>query len=219
MSLWSRSFTLLAGALFVLGSCAGEAGLAQSSRTPSTEAAAVPPDGLAVAVFAGGCFWCMEGPLEAIDGVGAVVSGYAGGQVAGPSYREVSSGRTRHIEAVHITYDPSRVDYARLLEVFWHNVDPTQANGQFCDRGSQYRTAIFVANAEERRLAEESKARVAQELGRPVVTEIRQSAPFWIAEDYHQDYYRTHPARYRSYRSGCGRDARLRELWGPGAGH
>lgn len=215
----SRFFALLTSALFILGSCAGESGLAQSSRSPSTRAAPAPPAGLAVAVFAGGCFWCMEGPLEAIDGVGAVVSGYAGGVIEGPSYREVSSGRTRHIEAVHVTYDPARVDYARLLEVFWHNVDPTQANGQFCDRGGQYRTAIFVANAEERRLAEEGKVRVAEQLGRPVVTEIRASAPFWIAEDYHQDYYRTHPSQYRRYRAGCGRDARLRELWGDVAAH
>jgi len=161
----------------------------------------------------------MEGPFESLEGVSAVLSGYAGGRIEGPSYREVSSGRTQHIESIHVVYDPARVSYARLLEVFWHNVDPAQADGQFCDHGRQYRTAIFVSNAEERRLAEASKARVARQLGHAVATEIRDSAPFWIAEDYHQDFHRTHAEHYHRYREGCGRDARLRELWGASAGH
>jgi len=161
----------------------------------------------------------MEGPFEALEGVSAVLSGYSGGRIEGPSYREVSSGRTHHLESIHVSYDPSRVSYARLLEVYWHNVDPTQDDGQFCDHGQQYRTAIFVNTPEERRVAEASKARMAEELGRPIATEIRAAAPFWIAEDYHQDYHRTHPTSYHRYRTGCGRDARLRELWCTSAGH
>ncbi len=216
----SRPFALALSALFMLGSCGTEAGFAQdSSRSPSTRRAPPPASGQAVAIFAGGCFWCMEGPFEALEGVSAVLSGYAGGQLEGPSYREVSSGRTHHLEAIQVSYDPSRVSYARLLEVYWHNIDPTQDDGQFCDHGRQYRTAIFVSTPEERRLAEASKARMAEALGRPITTEIRAAAPFWIAEDYHQDYHRTHPTSYHRYRTGCGRDARLRELWGASAGH
>ena len=215
----SRSFALFASVLFVLVACAGESGFAQSSRTPSTHAATRPPTGQAVATFAGGCFWCMESSLEAIPGVREVLSGYTGGRLAGPSYEEVSSGRTHHMESVRVIYDPQQIDYAHLLDVFWHNVDPTQNDGQFCDRGGQYRTAIFVANAEERRLAEASKARIPHELGHPVVTEIRDAGPFWIAEDYHQNYYRTNPDPYHRYRLGCGRDARLDQLWGAHAGH
>ena len=171
------------------------------------------------AVFAGGCFWCMERPFEELDGVISVLSGYTGGDLEGPSYDEVSSHRTNHLEAVRVLYDPSRVSYQQLLEVFWHNVDPTQADGQFCDRGRQYRSAIFVAGPEQRRLAEASRTRVDELLPGTVVTEITDAGPFWIAEDYHQDFYRTNPARYAEYRLGCGRDARLRELWGERAGH
>jgi peptide-methionine (S)-S-oxide reductase len=181
-------------------------------RAPDLEA------GRAEAIFAGGCFWCMEAPFERLDGVISVTSGYTGGELAGPSYEQVSSGDTGHAEAVRIVYDPERVSYERLLEVFWRNVDPTQADGQFCDRGRQYRTGIFVVNEEQRRLAEASKRAVRERLDAPVVTEITEAGPFWVAEDYHQDYYRTHPVRYRSYRAGCGRDARLRALWGEAAG-
>ena len=148
-----------------------------------------------------------------------MTSGYTGGRVEGPSYEAVSSGGTGHAESVRIVFDPSRVTYAQLLEVFWHNVDPTQRDGQFCDHGNQYRTGIFVLNAEQRRLAEASKRHAQEELGRPVVTEITDAGAFWIAEDYHQDYYRTHPVRYRTYRTGCGRDARLQALWGAAASH
>ncbi|HJL14447.1 MAG TPA: peptide-methionine (S)-S-oxide reductase MsrA [Sandaracinaceae bacterium LLY-WYZ-13_1] len=190
-----------------------------SSQGQSTARAPDLREGQAEAIFAGGCFWCMEGPFERIDGVSSVTSGYTGGSVEGPSYEQVSRGGTGHAEAVRVVYDPDRVDYARLLEVYWHNVDPTQSDGQFCDHGDQYRTAIFVVNDEQRRLAEASKRRVREELGRRVVTEIVDAEPFWVAEDYHQDYYRTHPTRYRRYRAGCGRDRRLRELWGEDAAH
>lgn len=207
---------------------ASPSGATPASSTPSsartdeelaTREASPPREGLAVAVFAGGCFWCMEKPFEYTDGVGEVLSGYTGGPERGPSYGDVSAHRTGHVEAVRIVYDPSVVSFERLLEVFWHNVDPTQDDGQFCDHGEQYRTAIFVANEDERRTAEASKARVAERLGRPIVTEIRDAAPFWIAEDYHQDFHRTNPVRYQTYRIGCGRDARLEQLWGEDAGH
>lgn len=201
----------------VLG-CSGS-GAAQGAGGGHTARAPAPPSGRAVAIFAGGCFWCMEAPFESIDGVDSVTSGYTGGRVEGPSYEAVSAGGTGHAEAVRIVFDPTRVTYARLLEVFWHNVDPTQRDGQFCDHGSQYRTGVFVVDAEQRRLAEASRTRAQTELGRPIVTEITDAGAFWIAEDYHQDYYRTHPVRYRTYRTGCGRDARLRELWGNAAAH
>ena len=184
-----------------------------------TRAAPPPADGRAVAIFAGGCFWCMEGPFEAIDGVDAVLSGYAGGPERGPSYREVSSGSTGHAEAVHVTFDPSVVSYERLLDVFWHNVDPLDGGGQFCDRGHHYRTAIFPVDDAQRAAAQASKAQIEEQLGRRVATELEQTAEFWIAEDYHQDFYRTNPAHYTRYRTGCGRDARLREVWGEAAGH
>ena len=167
----------------------------------------------AVAYFAGGCFWCMEGPFEALEGVSEVVSGYTDGDLPNPSYRQVSSGSTGHAEAIRVVYDPSRVTYEQLLEVFWHNIDPTDGGGQFCDRGSQYRTGIYVRNAEERLAAEASKRRVAEELGQAIATEIHDATTFYDAEAYHQDFHHTHPVRYTTYRRGCGRDARLNELW------
>jgi peptide-methionine (S)-S-oxide reductase len=188
----------------------------QSEGTPKAE----PVRGeLRDAIFAGGCFWCMEGPFEKLDGVMSAVSGYTGGEVRSPTYEQVSHGGTGHAEAVRVVYDPSKIDYARLLEVFWHNIDPTQQDGQFCDHGSQYRSAIFVDGEKQRRLAKASKKRIADELGETVHTEIEPAGTFWVAEDYHQNYYRTHEARYKRYRRGCGRDARLRELWGEQAGH
>jgi peptide-methionine (S)-S-oxide reductase len=184
-------------------------------------AAGPPPAGLAVATFAGGCFWCMEPPFDALDGVVSTTSGYTGGRTARPSYREVGAGGTGHLEAVRVVFDPARISYERLLEVFWRNVDPFDAGGQFCDRGASYRTAIFVHDAAQRRLAEASKAALEAE-GRPsrrrIATEIREAGPFWPAEDYHQDYYLRNPVRYRFYRWNCGRDARLREVWGAAAG-
>jgi peptide-methionine (S)-S-oxide reductase len=202
--------------------CSGGDAGAQEDTHRGTQAAPPVPEGRAEAIFAGGCFWCMEGPFEAVEGVDSVVSGYTDGHVEHPAYRDVGSGRTGHTEAVRVVYDPRRVTYAELLTVFWHNIDPLQRDGQFCDRGTQYRTGIYVANAEERRLAEASREAAARELDRPVsaiATEIEDASTFWVAEAYHQDYYRTHPIRYRSYRAGCGRDRRLQELWGAAAEH
>jgi peptide-methionine (S)-S-oxide reductase len=206
----------------LLGLCALILALAcsSSSRADGTVRAAPLARGQAEAIFAGGCFWCMEAPFERLDGVVSVHSGYIGGRTNAPSYEEVSAGSTGHAEAVRIVYDPARVTYEQLLEVFWHNVDPTQADGQFCDHGDQYRTGIFVVNDEQRRLATASLANVRRALApRRVVTGIEDAGPFWVAEDYHQDFHVTHPARYQSYRIGCGRDRRLREVWGEAAAH
>jgi peptide-methionine (S)-S-oxide reductase len=199
-------------AAFFLGACSSGAS-AQTQEAPPLAR------GQAEAIFAGGCFWCMEGPFEAIAGVVSVTSGYTGGPSRGPSYHQVGAGGTGHAEAVRIVFDPSRVTYQRLLEVYWHNVDPTQRDGQFCDHGDQYRTGIFVVNAEQRRLAEASRERVQQQLRATIVTQIANAGPFWVAEAYHQDFYRTNPVRYQSYRTGCGRDRRLRQLWGASAAH
>jgi peptide-methionine (S)-S-oxide reductase len=175
---------------------------------------------LAKATFAGGCFWCMEPPFDKVEGVVSTTSGYTGGQKQNPTYAEVSSGGTGHVEAVEVVYDPAKVTYERLLDIFWHNVDPLTADGQFCDKGSQYRSAIFVHDEAQRRLAEASK-RALEDSGRftqPLVTELLPAQAFYPAEAYHQDYYLEHPLKYRFYRSSCGRDARLREVWGEDAG-
>jgi peptide-methionine (S)-S-oxide reductase len=172
---------------------------------------------LAKATFAGGCFWCMEPPFDALDGVVSTTSGYTGGQTANPTYEQVSAGKTGHAEAVEIVYDPRKVTYARLLEVFWRNIDPLTANAQFCDTGSQYRSGIFAHDATQRKLAEASKEAVAQRLKKPIVTEITAASQFWPAEEYHQDYYKKNPIRYKFYRTSCGRDRRLEAIWGPDA--
>ena len=168
----------------------------------------------AIATFAGGCFWCMEPPFEALPGVVSVTSGYTGGTKQDPSYEEVSAGGTGHAESVEIVYDPAQIGFEKLLDVFWHNIDPTVADRQFCDVGTQYRTAIFVHDAAQRKAAEASLAEVRKRLGVPVKTQIVDAGRFYRAEEYHQDYYQKNPIRYRYYRYGCGRDARLRELWG-----
>jgi peptide-methionine (S)-S-oxide reductase len=170
----------------------------------------------AVAIFAGGCFWCMEPPYDKLDGVIATTSGYTGGTRPNPTYEEVTTGRTGHYEAIQIEYDPARVNYERLLEVFWHNIDPLDSTGQFCDKGPQYRSAIFVLDDRQRALAEASKAALEKsgKLRGRIVTEILPATTFYPAEDYHQDYYRNNPARYRFYRWNCGRDRRLEQLWG-----
>jgi peptide-methionine (S)-S-oxide reductase len=180
-------------------------------------ASAQPAQRRAQAVFAGGCFWCMESDFEHLPGVVSVVSGYTGGREANPTYEQVSSERTGHYESVRVTYDPGRVTYEQLLAHFWRNVDPTDAGGQFCDRGPSYRTAIFVTDA-QRQAAEASKASTQTRLGRAIVTPILPLGRFWTAEQYHQDYYRRNPLRYRFYRTRCGRDGRLREVWGAQAG-
>ncbi|MBI5461310.1 MAG: peptide-methionine (S)-S-oxide reductase MsrA [Gammaproteobacteria bacterium] len=168
----------------------------------------------ATAVFAGGCFWCMEPPFDALAGVTATTSGFTGGHQANPSYKDVSSGGTGHVEAVQISYDPAQLSYQELLDVYWRNIDPVDDGGQFCDRGQEYLSVIFYQNEEQKKLAEQSKATVEDRLGRPVATALRPAAPFYAAEDYHQDYYRKNPVRYKYYRYSCGRDQRLEELWG-----
>ncbi|MGI9046154.1 MAG: peptide-methionine (S)-S-oxide reductase MsrA [Burkholderiales bacterium] len=174
------------------------------------------PDGLARATFAGGCFWCMEPPFDKLDGVVSTTSGYTGGQTRNPTYESTSSGRTGHAEAVQIVYDPKKIGYEKLLDVFWRNVDPLTANAQFCDHGSQYRTAIFFHGEEQKRLAGESKQALekSEKFKKPIVTEIAPVTEFYPAEDYHQDYYIKNPLRYKYYRFSCGRDQRLEELWG-----
>ena len=168
-----------------------------------------------IATFAGGCFWCMEHPFDELEGVISTTSGYIGGHQAHPTYEQVSAGSTGHAEAVQVAYDPAAVSYQRLLEVFWHNVDPLDAGGQFCDRGSQYRAAIFYHTDEQRQQAEASKLAMASNGTLPgkIVTEIVQASEFYRAEEYHQDYYQRNPIRYNFYRFGCGRDRRLTELW------
>jgi peptide methionine sulfoxide reductase msrA/msrB len=168
------------------------------------------------ATFAGGCFWCMEGPFEQLDGVVDVISGYTGGHVEDPSYQDVCSGTTGHYEAVEVTYDPSKVSYEALLEVFWRQIDPTDPGGQFADRGPQYRTAIFFHSEEQKKLAELSKKALDESgiFNRSIVTEIKNATTFFEAEEYHQGYYRTCPVQYKAYRSGSGREQFLRDVWG-----
>jgi peptide-methionine (S)-S-oxide reductase len=173
------------------------------------------PAGTAKATFAGGCFWCMEPPFDKLDGVISTISGYTGGKKKNPTYEEVSSGNTGHAEAVQVTYDPNKITYEKLLEAFWHNVDPLTANRQFCDVGNQYRTAIFYHDENQKRLAEESKKALSKRFKEPIVTEIVPAGEFYPAEDYHQDYYIKNPLRYKFYRYSCGRDQRLEALWGP----
>ncbi len=172
------------------------------------------------ATFAGGCFWCMEAPFDALPGVVSTVSGYMGGAKANPTYAEVSSGSTGHTEVVQVTYDPAKVSYEKLLEVFWVNIDPTVKDRQFCDAGTQYRTSIFFHTPAQRQAAEASKAALekSKPFKAPIVTPVEMAGPFWPAEDYHQDYYVKQPVKYKFYRNGCGRDQRLRELWGSKAG-
>ena len=198
------NFTTMALAFLILG-------MAPEAQPEPQEA----PE-LAKATFAGGCFWCMEPPFDKLDGVLSTTSGYTGGHLDNPSYEQVSSGRTGHTEAVEIVYDPAKVSYEKLLEVFWVNIDPTDAKGQFCDRGSQYRSGIFYNSEEQRQLAEASKKKIdaSGRLPKTVVTEVTEATTFYRAEEYHQDYYQRHEFRYKLYRRGCGRDRVLEKLWG-----
>lgn len=173
--------------------------------------------GLATATFAGGCFWCMEQPFDALPGVAATTSGYTGGSVENPTYYQVSNGDTGHVEAMQVSYDPTKVTYNTLLDTFWHNIDPLDSRGQFCDKGSQYRSAIFYETPEQQALAEETKQTLADQFNEEVATDILPAATFYPAEDYHQNYYKTRPVRYKVYRYGCGRDQRLSEVWGNAA--
>ncbi len=204
-----RGFSLARSALLVCALLA--AGASADESSPSVGEA--PP---AKATFAGGCFWCMEPPFDKLDGVLSTISGYTGGRKPNPTYPEVSAGGSGHAEAVQVAFDPSKISYEELLEVFWRNIDPTTPDGQFCDTGDQYRTGIFYHGETQRHLAEQSKKKLeaAGVLDRPIVTEITSAGVFWPAEEYHQDYYRKNPVRYKLYRYGCGRDRRLEELWG-----
>lgn len=174
--------------------------------------------GQASAVFAGGCFWCMEPPFDVLPGVVSTTSGYAGGTAPNPTYKQVTAGGTGHLEVVQVIYDPEQVSYEQLLEVYWRNVDPLDAGGQFCDRGVSYQTAIFSTNTAEQQAAERTKAQLAANFGSAIATEVKSlpAGGFYPAEDYHQDYYQKNPLRYKYYRNSCGRDARLAELWGEG---
>jgi peptide-methionine (S)-S-oxide reductase len=168
----------------------------------------------ALATFAGGCFWCVEADFDKVKGVISTTSGYTGGRTANPTYEQVSHGGTGHAEAVEIAYDPAQVSYEKLLDAFWHNIDPLAKDRQFCDVGDQYRTAIFYHGEEQRAAAERSKALAQSRFKEPIQTEVVPAGPFYKAEDYHQDYYLKNPIRYAFYRFNCGRDARLEELWG-----
>ncbi len=196
----NKSIILAAGALLF-------AGCAQAAPPP-------PPAGKAAAVFAGGCFWCTESDFDKVPGVLSTTSGYIGGKSANPTYEQVSAGGSGHIEAVRVVYDPAKVSYASLAAKFIRTIDPTDGGGQFCDRGSQYRSAFFVANPAERRIAEAVKANGASKLAKPLATLILPATPFYAAETYHQDYYKKNPVKYRFYRLSCGRDARLKRVWG-----
>jgi peptide-methionine (S)-S-oxide reductase len=181
---------------------------------------APPPPGIEIATFAGGCFWCVEADFDKVDGVTATISGYMGGRTTNPTYKQVSAGGTGHAEVVQIQFDPKKVTYQRLLQIFWRTIDPLDAGGQFCDRGDVYRTAIFTHSDDQKRLADASKTALTDS-GRfktPIVTEITPASTFTRAEDYHQDFYTKDPGRYYSYRAGCGRDQRVKALWGAEAG-
>ena len=188
-------------------------GLSYSVADDPLQAEREPVTGEAVAIFAGGCFWCMEPPFDKLPGVLSTTSGYTDGHQVNPEYRAVSAGQTGHTEAVQIRYDPSQVTYQTLLDTFWLNVDPFAVNQQFCDRGSQYRSGIYYANEQERELAQASAKAVGGRFELPVATEVKAASTFYAAEDYHQDYYLKNPIRYKFYRRGCGRDKRLKELW------
>ena len=198
---------------------------AQATKPPAAAPAApAPPAVAAKATFAGGCFWCMEAPFDKLDGVISTTSGYIGGRTKSPTYEQISTGTTGHTEAVQVAYDPKKISFQKLLEVFWKNIDPVAKDRQFCDGGSQYRSGVFWHDDEQKKLADESKALLdkGQAFGtaKPVgfkggvVTEITKAGEFWPAEEYHQDYYLKNPVRYSYYRNGCGRDSRLKQLWG-----
>jgi len=203
-----RKIISLASGLAVLAlagySMAGDAGPVKASAQP-----------MATAIFAGGCFWCVEADFEKLTGVVEAESGYTGGPLANPTYEQVSHGGTGHAESVRVIYDPSKITYEKLLDYFWHHIDPTVKDRQFCDVGSQYRSAIFYRNEAERKAAEASKAALERkgQFAR-IYTEIAPAGPFYLAEGYHQDYYKKNPIRYKYYRNSCGRDARVNEVWG-----
>jgi peptide-methionine (S)-S-oxide reductase len=191
---------------------------AHAATKPKAAPAAAPAAvALQKATFAGGCFWCMETAFDGLPGVKSVISGYTGGPEKNPTYEQVSSKTTGHAESVQITFDPTQITYAQLLDTFWHNTDPTDAGGQFCDRGPEYRSEIFYHDATQKKLAEDSKHAIEtspHRFKKPIVTKIVAATEWWPAEEYHQDFFKKNPARYHEYRTGCGRDRRLTELWG-----
>jgi peptide-methionine (S)-S-oxide reductase len=188
--------------------------LAAVASPANAAAAQAPGRPLAHATFAGGCFWCMVHPFDQLPGVVSVTSGYTGGTTKNPTYEEVSSGTTGHAESVDVVYDPAKISYEKLLDVYWHNIDPFAKNRQFCDVGTQYRSAIFYHDETQKRLAEASKAELQKRFKQPIETQIVAASTFYPAEEYHQDYYKKNPLRYKLYRTGCGRDRRLQEIWG-----
>ena len=206
--------------LSVLGLVAVSAQTSAKKSTPVAPAKSAAAEKTARAIFAGGCFWCMEGPFDKLSGVLSTTSGYIAGSKKDPTYQEVSAGWTGHTEAVEIVYDPARISYEKLLDVFWHNIDPTVKNAQFCDQGSQYRSGIFYTDPAQKAAADASRAVIdrSKTFKGEIVTEITAATVFYPAEDYHQDYYVKNPIRYNYYRTGCGRDARLKQLWGDKAG-
>jgi methionine-S-sulfoxide reductase len=209
---------VLVGAFVAAAACAETTPgpTSEPSTRSGTEAAAPPPETLAVATFAGGCFWCMEPAFEKLDGVKSVVSGYTGGEERHPTYKQVGYGQTGHAEAVRVVYDPEKVSYETLLDQFWRSIDPTDAGGQFADRGRHYRTAIFFHDEAQKEAAVASKAALEEDgpFEAPIVTDIEPATKFWVAEDYHQDYYRKNPDHYARYRRGSGRGPFLEKIWG-----
>jgi peptide-methionine (S)-S-oxide reductase len=204
---------VLAGALALAAVLALVAGRSQAQ----TEAAKPPPAGEAVATFAGGCFWCMEAAFQHVPGVSAAISGYTGGHVPNPSYERVSQRDTGHKESVRVVYDPKKLTYQKLLDIYWHNIDPFDNRGQFCDKGDEYRPVIFYHTDEQKKLADATKAKYVARFKRPLAVEIEPAKTFYVAEDYHQDYYEKNPVRYKFYRYNCGRDQRLQQVWGADA--
>lgn len=196
---------LVAAVGVMLASVSGPA-LAQAPSRQGTE----------VATFAGGCFWCVESDFDKVDGVISTISGFMGGRTPNPTYKEVTYGNTGHLEVVQVTFDPAKVSYQKLVDHFWRTIDPYDAGGQFCDRGESYTTAIFTHSPEQKTIAEASKSKLAKDgpMKQPIATAVRDAGPFTAAEDYHQDFYTKNPARYKFYRYGCGRDARLEAIWG-----
>jgi peptide-methionine (S)-S-oxide reductase len=197
-------------ALLFAAAAAHAAGEAANTATPPS----ANRESTAIAIFAGGCFWCMEHPFDELPGVISTTSGYTGGRANNPTYEQVSAGRTGHTESVEVRYDPTKVSYEKLLDVFWRNIDPLAIDRQFCDAGTQYRTAIFYSSPEQQKLAEASKQAIGARFDEPIATQIVAAGRFYPAEKYHQDYYLKNPLRYKFYRTNCGRERRLEQLWG-----
>ena len=215
-----RFATMTAAWLIAVLACAGVAYAGGATKATKDSAAASARSGqTAVATFAAGCFWCTESDFDKVSGVIATVSGFMGGHVPNPTYRQVVRGYTGHTEVLQVTYDPAKVSYEKLLDVFWRNVDPFDKHGQFCDRGSQYRPEIFVHTSQQRNLAETSKARLiaSRRFKQKIIVPVTDASAFTAAEDYHQDFYLKNPAHYWRYRIGCRRDQRLEQIWGPKA--